>query len=74
MRILLTSDLHYKLRQYDWVLAAAARYDAVVIAGDHIDTFLGVPGEVQIAALSASLAAIAKKGHLLVCSARLCCS
>ena len=37
MRILLTSDLHYKLRQYDWVIGNAAAYDAVVIAGDHID-------------------------------------
>ena len=68
MRILLTSDLHYKLRQYDWVLAVAARFDAVVIAGDHIDTFLGVPGEVQIAALSASLTAVAQKSRLLACS------
>jgi Icc-related predicted phosphoesterase len=68
MRLLLTSDLHYKLRQYDWLIGAAERFDAVVIAGDHIDTFLGVPGEVQIAALSASLAALARKTRLLVCS------
>ena len=55
MRILLTSDLHYKLRQYDWLIGAAAGFDAIVIAGDHIDAFLPVPGAVQIAALSASL-------------------
>jgi predicted phosphodiesterase len=34
MRILLTSDLHYKLRQYDWLLGAGTGFDAVVIAGD----------------------------------------
>lgn len=68
MRILLTSDLHYKLRQYDWVIGAAAAFDAVVIAGDHIDTFLPVPSDVQIAALSASFTAIAQKSRLLVCS------
>ena len=37
MRILLTSDLHYKLRQFDWLFQAAPDFDAVVIAGDHID-------------------------------------
>ena len=68
MRILLTSDLHYKLRQYDWLIGAAARFDAVVIAGDHIDAQLQVPSGVQIAALCASFSAVAQKSRLLVCS------
>lgn len=68
MRILLTSDLHYKLRQYDWLIGAAPHFDAVVVAGDHIDAMLPVPVEVQIAALSASFAAVAQKSRLLVCS------
>ncbi len=68
MRILLTSDLHYRLRQYDWLIGAASAFDAVVVAGDHIDIASAVPGEVQIAALSASLAAIARNSRLLVCS------
>lgn len=68
MRILLTSDLHYRLRQYDWLMAHAADFDAVVVAGDHIDAFGAVPGEVQIAALRASFAAIARKSPLLVSS------
>jgi hypothetical protein len=61
MRILLTSDLHYRLRHYDWLLAAASSFDAVVIAGDHIDGASPVPDRVQIAPLSASLAALAQK-------------
>src|SRR5882724_4992805 len=68
MRLLLTSDLHYKLRQYDWLTGAAERFDAVVIAGDHIDGFQPVPAYVQIAALRASFAALAQKSRLLVCS------
>ena len=32
MRLLLVSDLHYTLRQYDWVLSNADRFDLVVIA------------------------------------------
>jgi len=37
MRILLVSDLHYELRQLDWVVGAAPRYDLVVVAGDLLD-------------------------------------
>jgi Icc-related predicted phosphoesterase len=68
MRILLTSDLHYRLRHYDWLLGAASSFDAVVVAGDHIDGASPVPDRVQIAALSASLAALAQKTRLLACS------
>ncbi len=68
MRVLLTSDLHYKLRQYDWLLRVAADFDAVVIAGDHIDAFLPVPTNVQIAALAATFGAVAARSRLLVCS------
>src|SRR6476646_8826214 len=68
MRILLTSDLHYKLRQYDWVIGAASNFDAVVIAGDHIDAFSPVPGIVQIAALSASFTAVSRASRLMLCS------
>lgn len=68
MRILLTSDLHYRLRQYDWLCRAAAAFDAVVVAGDHIDVVSAVPGEVQIAALSATLARLAASVPVLVCS------
>jgi hypothetical protein len=68
MRLVLASDLHYQLRQYDWLIDAAARFDAVVVAGDHLDIASPVPPEVQIAALRASLRAIAAASHLLVCS------
>jgi Icc-related predicted phosphoesterase len=68
MRLLLTSDLHYKLRQFDWLLKKADTFDVVVVAGDHIDGLLPVPGEVQIAAVSATLGAIAAKTRLFACS------
>ncbi len=68
MRVLLASDLHYQLRQYDWLIAVAPQFDAVVIAGDHLDASLAVPGAVQIVALRASFAAIAQRSRLLVCS------
>ena len=37
MRILVVSDLHYTLKQLDWVTAVAPDYDLVVIAGDLLD-------------------------------------
>lgn len=37
MRILLVSDLHYSLPQFDWVVRVAPSYDLVALAGDHLD-------------------------------------
>lgn len=37
MRILVVADLHYSLKQFDWVSSVAADYDLVVIAGDLLD-------------------------------------
>lgn len=68
MRILLTSDLHYRLRQYDWLVTHADRFDVVAIAGDHIDIASTVSPDVQVAALSASLDALSRRSRLLVCS------
>lgn len=68
MRLLLTSDLHYKLPHYDWVMRAACDFDAVAIAGDHLDGGQPVPAYVQIKALRASLAAIAQRRPLFICS------
>ena len=37
MRLLLVSDLHYTLPQFDWVVARSADFDVVVMAGDQLD-------------------------------------
>ena len=37
MKALIAADLHYNLRQYDWLLQAAAGYDLVIVAGDLLD-------------------------------------
>ena len=49
MRVLLVSDLHYSLKQLDWVTANAAEYDLVVIAGDLLDIRSNVEPDAQIA-------------------------
>ena len=37
MKILVVADLHYNLKQFDWVLEHAPRFDLVIIAGDLLD-------------------------------------
>ena len=34
MRLLLTSDLHYRLKQYDWLIRTAPEFDVVVVNDD----------------------------------------
>jgi predicted phosphodiesterase len=47
MRILLVSDLHYSLPQFDWVAGAAPRFDLVVVAGDSLNIASAVPLDAQ---------------------------
>jgi len=68
MRLLLVSDLHYGLRQYDWLERVAGDFDAVIIAGDLLDLRSTVPIDAQAVAVSAQLARIAQKGTLVACS------
>lgn len=48
MRCLLVSDLHYALKQFDWVQSVADSFDLVVIAGDHLDISGHASVDVQI--------------------------
>jgi Icc-related predicted phosphoesterase len=48
VRILLLSDLHYSLRQFDWAVGAAPDFDLVVLAGDHLDISSAVDLDAQI--------------------------
>lgn len=48
MRMLFTADLHYALKQFDWLLANARRFDAIVIGGDLLDLSSPLDFEVQI--------------------------
>jgi Icc-related predicted phosphoesterase len=68
MRILLVSDLHYSLKQLDWVVAAAADYDVVVVAGDLLDIASRVEPDAQIVVVLEYLARLAAKTTVVVCS------
>jgi Icc-related predicted phosphoesterase len=47
VRILLVSDLHYSLPQFDWVVGAGDAFDLVVLAGDSLNIRSVVPLEAQ---------------------------
>lgn len=59
MRYLIVSDLHYEFPQLDWITEQASEYDAVVLAGDHLDVGGRVDLGVQILMVQAYLARLA---------------
>ncbi len=68
MRILVVSDLHYRLPHYDWLLDAAERVDAVALVGDLADVVSPVPHEVQTVVLSNYLSLLAERTQVFVAS------
>jgi len=68
MKILAVSDLHFALGQFDWVVAQAARYDLVIIAGDLLDIAGHLDLDSQITVITKYLRAIGAKTRLVVSS------
>lgn len=68
MRILVASDLHYRLPHYDWLVSAAGDVDAVALAGDLSDVANPVPVEVQSVVLRRYLAMLAEQTLVLAAS------
>ena len=68
MRLLLVSDLHYSLPQWDWLVRAAPRYDLVVLAGDSLDIASPVPVDVQCVVVLRYLALLQAAGRVVICS------
>lgn len=68
LKVLLVSDLHYALKQYDWTAEVAADFDLVVVAGDHLDIAGQLDGSVQILVILKYLQRLATRSHLLVSS------
>ncbi len=68
MKILVVSDLHYTLPQFDWVVSVAPAYDLVVIAGDLIDIYSVVDAETQIVVVLKYLKRLRGLTRVIVCS------
>lgn len=68
MKLLVVSDLHFSLPQFDWVVAQAERYETVIIAGDLLDIAGHLDLDSQIAVVVKYLRTISAKTRVLVCS------
>lgn len=68
MKILVVSDLHYTLPQFDWLVGAAPGYDLVVIAGDLLDIASVVDPETQIIVVLKYLQRLRAATSVVVCS------
>ena len=68
MQLLLTSDLHYALPQFDWILDQAPEFDAIVLAGDHLDISSPVPLESQIVVVQNYIKRLSTITETVVCS------
>lgn len=68
MKILVISDVHYRLKQFDWLASQAESYDAVIIAGDLLDISSSTDLSVQIIVMKKYLKKIGSVTRLLVCS------
>jgi Icc-related predicted phosphoesterase len=61
VRYLVSSDLHYALRQLDWIADQATDFDAVVLAGDLLDAGSGADLNAQIELFIAYLRRLAEQ-------------
>lgn len=68
MKLLLVSDLHYALKQFDWTASVAPDFDVVIIAGDHLDISGQLDGGVQIVVILKYLKRLAAETTLIVSS------
>jgi Icc-related predicted phosphoesterase len=68
MKILIVSDFHYTLTQYDWLIEAAPAYDLVIFAGDLLDINSLVDPGTQILVVLKYLKRLRQVTRVLVCS------
>ena len=68
MKMLFVADLHYGLRQFDWLVAKASGFDTVVIGGDLLDLGSSLDLDTQIVVIEKYLNRISKQTRLLVSS------
>jgi hypothetical protein len=66
--MLFAADLHYTLKQLDWLVANAGKYDLVIIGGDLLDLGSALDSDVQIVVVEKYLRRIHRNAPLLVSS------
>lgn len=68
MKLLFVADLHYTLKQFDWLMTNASRFEAVIIGGDLLDLGSALDIDVQIVVVEKYLARLCQQTRVLVSS------
>ncbi len=68
MKILVVADLHYSLRQYDWLKSVRHEADLLIVAGDLLDLAAAVDLDVQAVVMHNYLSAFSSTRPLLASS------
>jgi Icc-related predicted phosphoesterase len=68
MRVIFVADLHYALKQFDWLVQNAASFDAVIIGGDLLDLGSDLHLEIQIVVIEKYLSKLRQKTLLMISS------
>jgi Icc-related predicted phosphoesterase len=73
MKILLTADLHFRPKWFDWLIGESAKFDLMCIAGDLLDIFAKEPRADQAREVSRLLRRLAQRTRLALCSGNYKC-
>ena len=68
MPILFVADIHYALKQFDWLVSQVDGYEAIIIGGDLLDLSSALDFDIQIVVVEKYLHQLRKKTRLCVCS------
>ena len=68
MKVLTVGDLHYNMRQFDWLMGCAADFEMIIIAGDLLNIAGHVDLDTQIIVVRKYLQRLRESTTLLVCS------
>ena len=68
MKVLTVGDLHYNMRQFDWLMERAVEFDMIIIVGDLLNIAGHVDLDTQIIVVKKYLQRLREATTLLVCS------
>jgi len=66
--VLVTADLHYQKRWFEWLIREASRFDAVLIGGDVLDMFSAEPRIMQAREVQSWLRRLSEATRIAICS------
>ena len=68
MQLLFVADLHYALKQFDWLAKQAERCDVLIIGGDLLDLGGALDIDVQVVVVEKYLLRLSQLTRVVICS------